>query len=238
MTFFLEGWDGRKAQEGDDLCTHIADSRHRTAETNTTLQSTHPPNKNQGHRPPPCLPHSLSDPPPALERRLLTGPSPCPGPPSPLPASLVPLPPLPFSASSPACISILPGPASPPRSHLAGVGRPRHLSPVGRSGSQLPRDSSFYARGGEAGGGKPEETRPGEGVGGERRSGVPAHRRGFSSQDKVASRKEDFSARFPRRPRNPRCLLRIYPRTPSPPPPGVGVGGEGAVDGAWGGGVF
>ena len=59
-------------------------------------------------------------------------------------------------------------PASPPRSHLAGVGRPRHLSPVGRSGSQLPRDSSFYARGGEAGGGKPEETRRGERAWGEK----------------------------------------------------------------------
>ena len=61
---------------------------------------------------------------------------------------------------------------------------------------------------------------------------------GFLGQDKDASRREDFSTSFPRRPRNKRYLLRIYPRTPSPPPPGVGLGGQGAVDEAWGGGVF
>ena len=35
----LEEWDGGKkeAQEGGDLCVHIADSRCGTPETNTTL---------------------------------------------------------------------------------------------------------------------------------------------------------------------------------------------------------
>ena len=36
----LEGWDGeggREAQEGGDICIHIADSLCCTAETNTTL---------------------------------------------------------------------------------------------------------------------------------------------------------------------------------------------------------
>ena len=35
----LEGWDWRghgELQEGGDLCTHMADSLHCTAETNTT----------------------------------------------------------------------------------------------------------------------------------------------------------------------------------------------------------
>ena len=35
----LDGWDGegREVQEGGDIGTHIADSLHFTAETNTTL---------------------------------------------------------------------------------------------------------------------------------------------------------------------------------------------------------
>ena len=36
----LDGWDGgagREVQEGGDICMHIADSLHCTAETNTTL---------------------------------------------------------------------------------------------------------------------------------------------------------------------------------------------------------
>ena len=37
----LDGWDGveggREVQEGGDICIHIADSLHCTAETNTTL---------------------------------------------------------------------------------------------------------------------------------------------------------------------------------------------------------
>ena len=37
----LEVWDGgaggREVQEGEDICTHIADSLHCVAETNTTL---------------------------------------------------------------------------------------------------------------------------------------------------------------------------------------------------------
>ena len=36
----LEGWDresGREAQEGGDICIHIADSLCCTTETNTTL---------------------------------------------------------------------------------------------------------------------------------------------------------------------------------------------------------
>ena len=42
----LEGWDrgvggggggGRDVQEGGDICIHIADSLHRTAEANTNL---------------------------------------------------------------------------------------------------------------------------------------------------------------------------------------------------------
>ena len=37
----LDGWDGgragREAQEGGDICIHIADSLRCTAETNTTL---------------------------------------------------------------------------------------------------------------------------------------------------------------------------------------------------------
>ena len=35
----LEGWDGagKEVQEGGDICTHIADSLHFTAETNTIL---------------------------------------------------------------------------------------------------------------------------------------------------------------------------------------------------------
>lgn len=35
----LEGWDGgnrKKAQEGGNMCIHVADSRCRTAKTNTT----------------------------------------------------------------------------------------------------------------------------------------------------------------------------------------------------------
>ena len=31
------GWDGTEVQEGEDICIHIADSLHCTAETNTTL---------------------------------------------------------------------------------------------------------------------------------------------------------------------------------------------------------
>ena len=35
----LDGWDGggREAQEGGDICIHIADSLHCVAEINTTL---------------------------------------------------------------------------------------------------------------------------------------------------------------------------------------------------------
>ena len=35
----LDGWDGRgrEVQEGGDICIHIADSLHCTAETNKTL---------------------------------------------------------------------------------------------------------------------------------------------------------------------------------------------------------
>ena len=37
----IDGWDGggdgREVQEGGDICIHIADSLHYTAETNTTL---------------------------------------------------------------------------------------------------------------------------------------------------------------------------------------------------------
>ena len=33
------GWDGREFQEGGDICIHIADSLHCTAETNSTLYS-------------------------------------------------------------------------------------------------------------------------------------------------------------------------------------------------------
>ena len=32
-----EGWAGREVQEGGDICIHIGDSLHCTAETNTTL---------------------------------------------------------------------------------------------------------------------------------------------------------------------------------------------------------
>ena len=42
----LEGWDGvggRELQEGRDICIHIADSLHCTAETNTTLKSNYTP---------------------------------------------------------------------------------------------------------------------------------------------------------------------------------------------------
>jgi hypothetical protein len=35
------GWWGRK--EGEDICVHIADSVHFTAETNTTLKSSYTP---------------------------------------------------------------------------------------------------------------------------------------------------------------------------------------------------
>lgn len=45
----LEGWDGgeggREAQEGRDVCIHIADSFNCTAESNTTLQSNYMPIK-------------------------------------------------------------------------------------------------------------------------------------------------------------------------------------------------
>ena len=34
---------GRQAQEGRDICIHIADSFHCTAETNTTLKSNYSP---------------------------------------------------------------------------------------------------------------------------------------------------------------------------------------------------
>ena len=37
----LDGWDkgrgGREVQEGGDICIHVADSLHCTAETNTPL---------------------------------------------------------------------------------------------------------------------------------------------------------------------------------------------------------
>ena len=33
------GGNGRKAQEGGDMCIHITDSLHCTAENNTTLES-------------------------------------------------------------------------------------------------------------------------------------------------------------------------------------------------------
>ena len=37
----LDGWDGeggrKEVQEGGDICIHVADSLHCTAETNTTL---------------------------------------------------------------------------------------------------------------------------------------------------------------------------------------------------------
>ena len=34
----LDAWDrGREVREGGDMCVHIADSLHCTAETNTTL---------------------------------------------------------------------------------------------------------------------------------------------------------------------------------------------------------
>lgn len=146
--------------------------------------------------------------------------------------------PLPFSASPPACISILPGPQPPrlgltslewadPATFLLSAG----LGPSSRETPAFMPEEERRAEGSR-------RRLDGERAWGERRSGAPAHRRGFSGPDKDASRKEDFSARFPRRPRNPRCLLHIYPRTPSPPPPGVGVSGKGAVDGAWGGGVF
>ena len=41
----LEGWDGggRDAEEGGDICIHIADALCCTAETNTTLQSNYTP---------------------------------------------------------------------------------------------------------------------------------------------------------------------------------------------------
>ena len=38
-------WGGRKAQEGGDICKHIAGSCCCTAETNTTLESNYPPMK-------------------------------------------------------------------------------------------------------------------------------------------------------------------------------------------------
>ena len=38
----LDGWDGvgdeREVQEGEDICIHIADSLHCTAETNNTVK--------------------------------------------------------------------------------------------------------------------------------------------------------------------------------------------------------
>jgi len=37
----------REVQEGGDICMHMADSRCRTAETNTTLESNYPPIKNK-----------------------------------------------------------------------------------------------------------------------------------------------------------------------------------------------
>ena len=47
----LEGWDGmgggREAQEGGDICTHMVDSCHCMAETNTILYSNCPPIKNK-----------------------------------------------------------------------------------------------------------------------------------------------------------------------------------------------
>ena len=33
------GWGGREFQEGGDICIHISDSLHCTAETNSTLYS-------------------------------------------------------------------------------------------------------------------------------------------------------------------------------------------------------
>ena len=38
---------GREAQGGGDICIHIADSLHCTAETNSTLKSNYPPIKNK-----------------------------------------------------------------------------------------------------------------------------------------------------------------------------------------------
>lgn len=88
----------------------------------------------------------------------------------------------------------------------------------------------------------PEEERRAEGRGrrldGERAWGEkggaerPPPGRGFSGQDKDASRREDFSA--PLSPADPAirgvCSAFIQ-GPPSPPPAGVGVGGQGAVAG-------
>ena len=47
----LEGWDGvgdgREGQEEGDICIPVADSCWCMAETNTTMQSNHPPIKNK-----------------------------------------------------------------------------------------------------------------------------------------------------------------------------------------------
>lgn len=99
--------------------------------------------------------------------------------PLPLPHLLPPPHPLPFSASSPACISILLWTSLPPRSHLAGVGRPRHLllsAGLGPSSRETPAFMPEEER--------REETRRGEGVG--RKAGRSARPRegGFSGQDK------------------------------------------------------
>ena len=43
----LDQWDGgaREVQEGEDICIHIADSLHCTAETNTLLECNYTPIK-------------------------------------------------------------------------------------------------------------------------------------------------------------------------------------------------
>ena len=38
-----EGWDEGAGWEGGDICIHVADSLHCTAEINTTLQSNYTP---------------------------------------------------------------------------------------------------------------------------------------------------------------------------------------------------
>ena len=42
----LEGWSGRRGSEGGDICIHTDDSLCCIAETNTTLQSSYTPIKN------------------------------------------------------------------------------------------------------------------------------------------------------------------------------------------------
>ena len=43
----MESGDEKEVQEGGDICIPVADSRWCMAETNTTMQSNHPPIKNK-----------------------------------------------------------------------------------------------------------------------------------------------------------------------------------------------